>query len=186
MNLRVTLESSPLCSFASTDLFTSQATTWAYHQVHLPHNPGAAPDKAGVAHTSYLQQVDYFLERVDCAWASTDVLAQSDLEIVDIHMREVLTTLTYTLLELFVKNQVRATIESRYLSDVMRKLCDLDDNRVGRYIPDTLVPAIIKLTNKLATIAGYRDNNWVDDIQDSARKLKEKIIDRVKYKLDTT
>lgn len=94
-------------------------------------------------------------------------------------MRDVLTRLTGTLLELFEKDQVRATIESTYLDDIMQKLRNLDDACLEDCIPDELIPDILDLAEMLATAADYYDDNWVDSIQSSACRFHENI-DRVK------
>lgn len=125
----------------------------------------------------------YFLERENHASTSSK-LSASDPDTVRAYTQEVFTELARTLTELFAKDQVRTTVESTYLDDVMRKLCDLDDTCVEECVPDELVPRILDLTETLATAADYYDNRWVSEIQDSARKLKANIV-RVKCKPGT-
>ncbi|KAL1946056.1 hypothetical protein VTO73DRAFT_15183 [Trametes versicolor] len=160
------------------------AATWAYRRVHLEQKPGASSEEARAAQSSYLQSVDNFLECADHASTSSDAPA-SDLESVRTYTRDVLTKLTHALLELFSKDRVQTTIESKHLSNVMGKLCDLDDARVEASIPDELVPDILDLAKTLATAADYYDNTCVDEIQGSARELKANIA-RVKCKLAAT
>lgn len=130
--------------------------------------------------------MDYFLECVTDA-AAISSLSAKDLDTARVHTRDVLTQLTRALLELFSTGQVRTTIESTYLDDVMRKLRDFDDARVGECINDELVPDILNLTEWLATTDGYADDDWrwVKYIQGSARTLKVNII-RVKCRPGTT
>lgn len=89
------------------------------------------------------------------------------------------------MLELFAKDQVRTTVESTYLDDVLRKLRYLDDARVEVIIPDELVPEISHLAEKLTTTFDYDEVHWVGAIQLSARRLKASIA-RVKFKPGTT
>lgn len=131
------------------------------------------------AHTSYLQNADYFLECVSCVTTSLDPPA-NDLETVRANTQEVLTELTRTLLELFAEDRMQTTIASMYLVHVMQKLCDVDDIRVGEWVPDELVPEILDLVEKFATTDHYADNEWVNVLQRCARSLHENV-DRVKY-----
>lgn len=129
-----------------------------------------------------MQSVRYFLE---CAHAALALaLPANDLETIRACMRNVLTELTHTLLELLAKDQVRTTIKSTDLEDVMQKLCDLNNTRVDECIPDELVPEILHLTEKLTT-AKYDEDFWVTYIRSSARRLKTNIA-RVKCKPPST
>lgn len=137
-----------------------------------------------IAHTSYLKNVDYFLGCVDRVSQTSSGSLDTGLESLRDHTRDVLTKLTHALLELFAKDRVRTTIESTYLDDVMRKLRDLDDARVGECIPDELVPEILDLAQKLVATREYDEDRWVNGIQDSARALKANIA-RVKCNFGT-
>lgn len=130
-----------------------------------------------------MQSVRYFLE---CANAAlTLALPANDLETIRVCMRNVLTELTHTLLELFAKDQVRTTIKSTDLEDVMRELCDLNNTRVDECIPDELVPEILHLTEKLTTAKDYDEDFRVTHIRSFARRLKTNIA-RVKCKPPST
>lgn len=118
--------------------------------------------------------MDYFLECANHA-ESTSSGSSTDLETVRENTQDVLTNVADALLELFAKDRTQTTMESTYLNDVMRKLGDLDDTRVGECITDDLVPKILNLAEKLATANAYANTILVEGIQESARALKANI-----------
>lgn len=89
------------------------------------------------------------------------------------------------MLKLFAEDRVKTTIESTHIDDIMRKLRRLDDSRLEEDIADDLVPDMLHLAGILQTASGYTSNDWVNQIQASARAFKENII-RVKNRPGTT
>lgn len=89
------------------------------------------------------------------------------------------------MLKLFAEDSVKTTIESTHLDDVMRKLRRLDDSRLEEGIADDLVPEMLRLAGILQTASDYTSNDWVNQIQVSARAFAENVI-RAKHKPGTT
>lgn len=100
-------------------------------------------------------------------------------------MRDVLAELTRIVLGLFAEEKVHTTIEATYLDNVMGRLRDLDDARIEEYIPDDLVPEILRLASILETASNYADHYWVQSLQSHAKRFKLNIT-RVKRRPDTT
>ncbi len=156
-----------------------------YRQVRLKHSylGGTPSEDAKATHASYLQSVDHFL---DCAHhASESTLPSERMETVRAYIRDVLAGLTRTMLKLFAEDRVKTTIESTHLDDIMRKLRRLDDSRLEEGIADDLVPDVLRLARILQTASEYTSNDWVNQIQASARAFEENIL-RVKITPGTT
>ncbi|KAL1945577.1 hypothetical protein VTO73DRAFT_2428 [Trametes versicolor] len=159
--------------------------TGLYRQVRLKHSYlGRAPlVDAKAAHASFLQSVDHFLDCAHHVFASA--LPAERLETVRAYTRDVLAALTRTMLKLFAEDSVKTIIESTHLDDIMRKLRRLDDSRLEEDIADDLVPDMLHLAGILQTASGYTSNDWVNQIQASARAFGGNII-RVKNRPGTT
>lgn len=89
------------------------------------------------------------------------------------------------MLKLFAEDRVKTTIESTHLDDIMRKLRRLDNSRLEEDIADDLFPDMLHLAGILQTASDYTSNDWVNQIQASARAFEENIM-RVKNKPGTT
>lgn len=163
-----------------------QAVTWEYRQVRLRQSrlTEASSDDMEASHTRYLQSVEHFLDYANQALTSS--LPANDLEIVRAYTRDVLAEFTCTLLALFAEDNVRASIESYYLCDVIWSLSNLNDALVEQCVPGDFVPDILSLAEKLEMASDYNDDNsWTALIQQRARILKVNVI-RVKHKRETT
>lgn len=151
-----------------------------YSQVRLcesRRSQGLSDDITSITHREYLKSVFRFLECSNKALVSS--IPANDLEVLHAYTQDVLTELTRILLQVVVEDNVRTTIDSTSLLDVMWSVRDMSDSALATCIPDDSVPDILRLAGVLATASEYAENHWVKEIQESALSLKAAVI-RVK------